>query len=204
MGKTTREAPAPVRRPHRRRAGRDPAHRRLAPQTRPGHRDSRAGCGSGTFRPGPGGRALRRRSAPFRGFVSYLGRCAALGRRQRAYHRGQLQDRRGSPGRRGGHHPPRHGGALSHPAGGGGQRGESVRAVGVADRPTGEGHRQGRGAGELGVLQRPQRARRNGPAHGPERRPTHEIERQGRWKQGGGMVGRYTRGETAGSVLRYL
>ena len=25
--------------------------------------------------------------------------------------------------------------------------------------------------------------------------PTHEIERQGRWKQGGGMVGRYTRGE---------
>ena len=24
--------------------------------------------------------------------------------------------------------------------------------------------------------------------------PTHEIERQGRWKQGGGMVGRYTRG----------
>ena len=34
--------------------------------------------------------------------------------------------------------------------------------------------------------------------------PTHEIERQGRWQQGGGMVGRYTRGETAGSALRYL
>ncbi len=34
--------------------------------------------------------------------------------------------------------------------------------------------------------------------------PAHEIERQGRWKQGGGMVGRYTRGETAGSALRYL
>ena len=34
--------------------------------------------------------------------------------------------------------------------------------------------------------------------------PTHEIERQGRWKQGGGMAGRYTRGETAGSALRYL
>ena len=33
---------------------------------------------------------------------------------------------------------------------------------------------------------------------------THEIERQGRWKQGGSMVGRYTRGETAGSALRYL
>ena len=34
--------------------------------------------------------------------------------------------------------------------------------------------------------------------------PTHEFERQGRWKQGGGMVGRYTRGESAGSALRYL
>ena len=34
--------------------------------------------------------------------------------------------------------------------------------------------------------------------------PTHEIERQGRWKQGGSMVGRYTRGESAGSALRYL
>ena len=38
--------------------------------------------------------------------------------------------------------------------------------------------------------------------------PTHEIERQGRWKQGGGMVGgmvgRYTRGESARSALRYL
>ena len=34
--------------------------------------------------------------------------------------------------------------------------------------------------------------------------PTHEIERQGLWKQGGGMVGHYTRGETAGSALRYL
>ena len=34
--------------------------------------------------------------------------------------------------------------------------------------------------------------------------PTHEIERQGRWKQGGGMVGHYTRGEFAGSALRYL
>ena len=34
--------------------------------------------------------------------------------------------------------------------------------------------------------------------------PTHEIERQGRWKQGGGMVGRYNRGESSGSALRYL
>ena len=38
----------------------------------------------------------------------------------------------------------------------------------------------------------------------PERPLPHEIERQGRWKQGGGMVGRYTRGESAGSALRYL
>lgn len=34
--------------------------------------------------------------------------------------------------------------------------------------------------------------------------PTHKIERQGRWKQGAGMIARYTRGETAGSALRYL
>ena len=34
--------------------------------------------------------------------------------------------------------------------------------------------------------------------------PTHEIEHQGRCKQGGEMVGRYTRGETAGSALRHL
>ena len=34
--------------------------------------------------------------------------------------------------------------------------------------------------------------------------PTHEIEREGRWKQDGGIVGRYTRGESAGSALGYL
>ena len=34
--------------------------------------------------------------------------------------------------------------------------------------------------------------------------PTHKLERQGRWKQGAGMIARYTRGETAGSALRYL
>ena len=59
-------------------------------------------------------------------------------------------------------------------------------------------------AGGLGVLQRPQRAGGHGPPHAQNGAPTHEIERQGRWKQGGGMVGRYTRGETAGSALRYL
>ena len=36
-GRAPRETPAPVRRPHRRRARRDPAHRRPAPQARPRH-----------------------------------------------------------------------------------------------------------------------------------------------------------------------
>ena len=34
--------------------------------------------------------------------------------------------------------------------------------------------------------------------------PTHEIEHQVRWKQGDGKIGRYTRGESVGSVLRHL
>ena len=34
--------------------------------------------------------------------------------------------------------------------------------------------------------------------------PTHEIEHQSRWKQDGGRVGRYTHGDTADSVLRYI
>ena len=42
------------------------------------------------------------------------------------------------------------------------------------------------------------------PDCGPERSAPYEIEGQGLWKQGGGMVGRYTRGESAGSALRYL
>ena len=46
--------------------------------------------------------------------------------------------------------------------------------------------------------------RRSEPATRPRSSPTHEIERQGRWKLGGGMVGRYTRGECAGSALRNL
>jgi hypothetical protein len=32
---------------------------------------------------------------------------------------------------------------------------------------------------------------------------TQDLEHQGRWELGDGMVGRYTRGESAGSVLRY-
>ena len=34
--------------------------------------------------------------------------------------------------------------------------------------------------------------------------PTHAIERQGLWKEGGGMVGRYTRVGSARSTLPYL
>ena len=41
-----------------------------------------------------------------RGGGADLGRRPALGRRQRPHHRDSLQDRRGSPGRRGSHHPP--------------------------------------------------------------------------------------------------
>ena len=64
-----------------------------------------------------------------------------------------------------------------------------ARAAGLADWEFFSGH-----SGRAGMARR---MAQNGA-------PTHEIERQGRWKQGGGMVGRYTRGETAGSALRYL
>ena len=64
-----------------------------------------------------------------------------------------------------------------------------ARAAGLADWEFFSGH-----SGRVGMARR---MAQNGA-------PTHEIERQGRWKQGGGMVGRYTQGETAGSALRYL
>ena len=64
-----------------------------------------------------------------------------------------------------------------------------ARAAGLTDWEFFSGH-----SGRVGLARR---MAQNGA-------PTHEIERQGRWKQGGGMVGRYTRGETAGSALRYL
>ena len=64
-----------------------------------------------------------------------------------------------------------------------------ARAAGLADWEFFSGH-----SGRVGMARR---MVQNGA-------PTHEIERQGRWKQGGGMVGRYTRGESAGSALRYL
>ena len=64
-----------------------------------------------------------------------------------------------------------------------------TKAAGLADWEFFSGH-----SGRVGMARR---MAQNGA-------PTHEIESQGRWKQGGGMVGRYTRGETAGSALRYL
>ena len=64
-----------------------------------------------------------------------------------------------------------------------------TKAAGLADWELFSGH-----SGRVGMARR---MAQNGA-------PTHEIERQGRWKQGGGMVGRYTRGETTGSALRYL
>ena len=64
-----------------------------------------------------------------------------------------------------------------------------AKAAGLADWEFLSGH-----SGRVGMARR---MAQNGA-------PTHEIERQGRWKQGGGMVGRYTRGESAGSALRYL
>ena len=64
-----------------------------------------------------------------------------------------------------------------------------AKAAGLADWELFSGH-----SGRVGMARR---MAQNGA-------PTHEIERQGRWEQGGGMVGRYTRGESAGSALRYL
>ena len=64
-----------------------------------------------------------------------------------------------------------------------------ARAAGLPDWENFSGH-----SGRVGMARR---MAQNGA-------PTYEIERQGRWKQGGGMVGRYTRGESAGSALRYL
>ena len=64
-----------------------------------------------------------------------------------------------------------------------------ARAAGLSDWEFFSGH-----SGRVGMARR---MAQNGA-------PTHEIERQGLWKQGGGTVGRYTRGESVGSALRYL
>ena len=65
----------------------------------------------------------------------------------------------------------------------------TARAAGIPDWELFSGH-----SGRVGMARR---MAQNGA-------PTHETERQGRWKQGSGMVGRYTLGDSAGSALRYL
>ena len=57
-----------------------------------------------------------------------------------------------------------------------------AKAAGLADWELFSGH-----SGRVGMARR----------MAQKGAPTHEIERQGRWKQGGGMLGRYTRGESA-------
>ena len=84
---------------------------------------------------------------------------------------------------------------ISNPAGTGyGERCSGFRSCRIV---VGEHDRQGRWPAQLGSFSGRVGMAQNGA-------PTHEIECQGRWKQGGGMVGRYTRGESAGSALRYL
>ena len=143
MGPAVGQAPAPGRRPHRRRAGRDPAHRRPTPPAAAASKRPRRppSAPASTW---PWWPSCPTGVAAFRGGGADLGRRAALGRRQRPHHRDPLQDRRRGCWRRGGHHPRRHAGPGRHPAGGGWWCGEGVRAVGVADRPAGEGDRQGR------------------------------------------------------------
>ena len=107
-----------------------------------------------------------------------LWRRAALGRRQRPHHRHPLQDRRGGPGRGGGHHPAAMR-ALDaiRPAGAGGEvkvfgLSESqiarrvkviAKAAGLTDWEFFSGH-----SGRVGMARR---MAQNGA-------PTHEIERQ--------------------------
>ena len=68
-----------------------------------------------------------------------------------------------------------------------------ARAVGLPGWESYSGH-----SGRIGMAHRmAHRMAQNGA-------PTHEIDRQGRWKQSGGMVGRYTSGESAGSASSYL
>ena len=58
MGKAFGQAPVPGRCSHRRRAGRDPDHRRPAPPSRPRHRNAGAGRRARPRRRGPGGGAV--------------------------------------------------------------------------------------------------------------------------------------------------
>ena len=93
-----------------------------------------------------------------------------MGRRQRPHHRHPLQDRRGGPGRGGGHTLTAMRALDAIRPAGVGSVGEGIRAVGVPDRPSGEGDRESRRPSRLRVLQRPQRPGGHGEADGPERR----------------------------------
>ena len=84
---------------------------------RPRLRNASAGRPARPLRPGPGGRAVGRGVAPVRSRRPHLERCHALGRRQRPHHCHPLQDRRRSPGRRGGHYTHRNESFERHPAG---------------------------------------------------------------------------------------
>ena len=207
LGPPVGEAPASGRRPHRRRACRDPAHRSETPCPRPRPRNGRAGRPAGEVRRGPGSRPVRRRIAAVGGFVSDLvswgdvvrwddgsGRITVIRSKTDVEAAGAVVAV-----------IPAAINALDaiRPAGVGGdakvfglsesqiaRRVKAIaRAAGLADWEFFSGH-----SGRVGMARR---MAQNGA-------PTHEIERQGRWKQGGGMVGRYTRGESAGSALRYL
>ena len=206
LGPASGQAPAPGRCPHRRRARRDPAHRSETPCPRPRLRNASAGRPARALRPGPGGRAVRR-------WIEAVSEASSLtwGDVQRWDDgSGRITVVRSKTdvevaGRGGRHHPRRHAVLGRHPsdAGVGGdvkvfRLSESqiarrvkviAKAAGLADWELFSGH-----SGRVGMARR---MAQNGA-------PTHEIERQGRWKQGGGMVGRYTRGESAGSALRYL
>ena len=169
-----------------------------------GHRDARAGCRACPLRLGPGGRSVRWRAAAIRGgradwgdvqrWDDGSGRITVVRSKTDAEADGAVVAI-----------TPVAMQALDaiRPAGVGGEMkvfglSESqiarrvkaiAKAAGLENWEFFSGH-----SGRVGMARR---MAQNGA-------PTHEIERQGRWKQGGGMVGRYTRGETAGSALRYL
>ena len=204
MGKAPLETPAPVRGAHRRRPGRDPAHRSPAAPARPRLRDGGAGSGKGEVRRGLvavlSDAGLRRSEAAaltwgdVQRWDDGSGRITVIRSKTDAEAQGAVVAI-----------TPAAMAALSaiRPAGVGGEvkvfglsesqiarRVKAVaRAAGLSDWEFFSGH-----SGRVGMARR---MAQNGA-------PTHEIERQGRWKQGGGMVGRYTRGESAGSALPYL
>ena len=104
------------------------------------------------------------------------------------HHGDSLQDRRRSPGRRGGHHPRCHARRFP-PSGRTGVASDVRRCSGCRNRRSPGGSRpiaQSRRPGRLGEFQRPQRAGGHGPPHGPERR-AHPRDRTpgpleaGRW-----------------------